>query len=101
MKKLSQVLERMFEKNRKLQKLRIFSVKSLWEDVVGRKIAERAKVVNFDGGILYIECNDPMWKAELELRKDTLVVKINERIGKDLVKKITIRRGHCGKERKK
>ena len=94
MKKLAQILEEMINKNKKFEKLKLFSVKSLWKQVVGDKIASRADVVDFVDGKLIVACDDPMWKAELQLMKDVIAARMNEALGKKVVRKIVIRRGY-------
>ncbi len=93
MKKISQILEELIERHEKYKKLRLFSVSSLWKKVVGENIASKAKVVDFIDGKLVVVCSDPMWRAELELRKNAIASRINEEIGKKLVKTIVLRRG--------
>lgn len=93
MKRMAQVLEELIERNEKFKKLRIFSVSSLWEKVVGKNIASKTKVVDFVDGKLIVSCSDPMWRAELLLRKDAIAARINEEVGKKLVKTIVLRRG--------
>ncbi len=94
MKRLAQILEEMINKDKKFEKLKLFSVKSLWKRVVGDKIASRADVVDFVDGKLIVVCDDPMWKAELQLMKDAIAARMNEALGKRVVKKIVIRRGY-------
>lgn len=94
MKRLAQILEEMINKDKKFEKLKLFSVKSLWKQVVGDKIASRADVVDFVNGKLIVVCDDPMWKAELQLMKDAIAARMNEALGKKVVKKIVIRRGY-------
>jgi len=97
LKKLGKVLESLIERNKKLERLKIFSIVAAWKEIVGEKIAMKAKVYDFRGGELIIVCSDPMWRMEIELRKEFLVKKMNEYIGKDLVKKIKVWRGYYGR----
>jgi len=97
LKKLGKVLESLIEKNKSLERLKIFSIVTAWKEIVGEKIAMKAKVYDFKNGELIIVCSDPMWRMEIELRKDFLVKKMNEHIGKELIKKIKIWRGYYGK----
>lgn len=48
-----------------------------WGDIVGKAIYRHTKLVAFKNDILYVQVNDPMWKNELTLNKQTLIKKIN------------------------
>jgi len=97
LKKLGEILETFIEKNRNLERLKIFPIIAAWKEIVGENIAMKAKVYDFRKGELIIVCDDPMWRVEMELRKDYLVKKMNEYIGRELVKKIDIWRGYHGR----
>ena len=93
MKRIGQILEEIISKNKRLEKLKVFQIKAVWKETVGEKVASRAKVVDYKNGSLFVECNDPLWMAEIELRKDVLKKRFNERVGKEMVKKIVVRGG--------
>lgn len=91
MKKISEVLEEFFKKYPQFDRLKIPSLSSIWREVVGGVIAEKAEVVDFRKGILYVSCKDPLWLSELHFRKGRIVERMNEMIGENLVKDIVFR----------
>ncbi|MCD6449661.1 MAG: DUF721 domain-containing protein [Thermotogaceae bacterium] len=97
MQKISKVLETLIERNKKFERLKVFPIVTAWKEIVGEKIAVKAQIHDFRNGELVIICSDPMWRMEIELRKDVLVEKMNRYIGKDVVKRIKIRRDYYGR----
>ena len=65
---------------------KIFSV---WEDAVGKKIAEQAKPKYVDGNKLCVEVKNSVWLSELSrFHKKEIIEKINEKLGEDLITEI-------------
>lgn len=69
------------------------AVFSAWGKAVGNDVSRQAVPVHFKNGILFVETRHPMWTAELSNKRHLIQRKLNEAIGKDLVREIHFRLG--------
>jgi predicted nucleic acid-binding Zn ribbon protein len=65
----------------------------IWEDVVGTAIAGKARPDRIRNGYLRVLASDPIWLQELEFAEESIRRKLNDRLGREAVKKITFRLG--------
>jgi len=63
----------------------------VWDDAVGPGIARHARPSWMRKGRLRVEVSDPIWLQELEFVGETIIEKLNERLGGNRVKKIEFR----------
>lgn len=63
----------------------------LWPEIVGPRIARRAKLVRLRRGRLVIECSDAVWRTELQFLKPELLEKIRRIVGEGVVKEIFLK----------
>lgn len=63
-----------------------------WEKMVGSNIAKQAWPLNFKSGVLFVGTSNRAWIVELQYQKHRLVEKINQELGRNIVKDIMIRR---------
>ena len=56
--------------------------------MVGPQIAARTEPVSFSGGTLTVAVAESVWRQELTLDKDQLIGRLNEALGKKLVREI-------------
>ena len=66
-------------------------VLSLWSRAVGQDISRQTHPVSFRNGILFVETRHPVWTAELSSRRHSIRKKLNEALGKDLIREIHFR----------
>lgn len=59
-----------------------------WETIVGTRISRISKPLKISDGKLFIEVSNTSWRSELVLMKPQIKQKINERIGKRVLKDI-------------
>ena len=71
----------------------------LWEEVVGAKVARRAKAEAVRGGILFVRVVNSTWMQELSLLKEGIIEKLNAIMEGDIVKDIVFRVGMANKEK--
>ena len=71
----------------------------LWEEVVGGKVARRAKAEAVRSGILFVRVANSTWLQELSLLKEGIIDKLNARMESDIVKDIVFRVGLATKEK--
>jgi len=60
----------------------------LWDRVVGRFLASVTQPERFRSGILYVNTRSPSWAQELEFHKADLIARLNERLGRAVVRDI-------------
>ncbi len=90
MRRISEVIDRMISSNPNLTGLKLFSIKTAWEKTVGDVISKRARVVNFNGGIVFVLCKDPMWSGEISFKKKKIIEGMNRTLGKNIVRDVRI-----------
>lgn len=66
---------------------------SLWPEIVGSEIARFSQAVRFAEGILTVVVEKDVWRQELELQRDEILLKIRSQPGGKAVKKIVLRAG--------
>lgn len=65
----------------------------VWEEAVGKGIAAHARPVWIRNNCLRVNVSDSVWLQELEYVKDTIIEKLNTKVGRSAVKKIELRFG--------
>ena len=65
--------------------------RDVWKDAVGDIINENTTLQNVDKDRLIITVSNDTWRQELSLRKEEIILKINELIGEDAIKEIIFR----------
>ncbi len=65
----------------------------VWDEVVGPAIAEHAQPSNIKKKQLRVRVAEPIWLQELEFVADTIIEKLNRRLGRKAVEKIIFRLG--------
>jgi predicted nucleic acid-binding Zn ribbon protein len=56
-----------------------------WDGVVGAIIAKNAQPVRIDRGVLMAVVTSPVWTQELSMMKETIIGRLNDRLGEPLV----------------
>lgn len=54
-----------------------------WEKTVGPQIANHARALKVDNGVLWIEVDHSVWRTELHHRKRQILERLNQACGKD------------------
>lgn len=67
------------------EELKLFAV---WPKAVGNEISRQAHPKSFRNGILFVETRHRMWAQELMNKRHLIQRKLNEALGKDLVRDI-------------
>lgn len=72
-------------------KTRLAATQSVWEDVVGARIAAVARPVSERDGEVTIGCRDPVWMHELDLIQEQLRRGLDERLGEEAPRSLRFR----------
>ena len=65
-----------------------YGVWPIWNDVVGKTIANNAQPVKIRNGTLFVKVSSPVWMQQLQFMKDMIAEKLNQRLKSDAVKTI-------------
>lgn len=66
-------------------------ISEIWTEIVGEKIAEVAKIRKIEKGVAYIDTKSSTWSVEFNLRKESLLDQINEKMGFKYLKDLIIK----------
>ncbi|HKB50939.1 MAG TPA: DUF721 domain-containing protein [Solirubrobacterales bacterium] len=72
-------------------KTQLAAVQSVWEEVVGERMAAAARPVSERAGTVTIACSDPVWAQELDLMQERLLRGLRERLGDAAPKSLRFR----------
>ena len=96
--KAGKILERLANRMGIAARLEKEKAVVLWEEVVGKNIARRARAVSVRNEILFVNVQNSVWLQELALLKEGIIEKINSLVGKQVIKDIVFRVGDPRKE---
>jgi predicted nucleic acid-binding Zn ribbon protein len=68
--------------NRVVRENRVFGE---WDAAVGPIIAKNAQPVRVDRGVLVAIVSSPVWAQELSLKKETIIGRLNDRLGDPII----------------
>ncbi|MBC8344817.1 MAG: DUF721 domain-containing protein [Candidatus Marinimicrobia bacterium] len=60
----------------------------IWENVVGKKIAENTNPEKVEHGVLTIKTENASWRQELLFKKGEIIIKLNKELGQKTIKEI-------------
>ncbi len=66
---------------------------SLWDNIVGEAIAENARPAAFKGKLLLVHVTSSVWIHQLQFLKNSIIVKVNDTLGKELIEEIKFKIG--------
>ncbi len=68
--------------------LEAYKVYSLWDELVGQKIAQHATPVRIKDHVLFVEVDDPLWLSQMKYMKGDVLGKIDVRIKRGVLKDV-------------
>ncbi len=68
-----------------------YEVVTSWSAIVGEQIAKVTKAEHLEKGILFVSVATAPWRNELTMQRQEIVARINDAVGKDVVKEIRFR----------
>jgi predicted nucleic acid-binding Zn ribbon protein len=72
-------------------KTQLAAVQSVWEEVVGERVAAAARPLSLREGVVTIACSDPVWTQELDLMQEQLLRGLKDRLGDDAPRSLRFR----------
>lgn len=91
MAELAKILENIFRENGRIDLLQLSHIKKAIAEVFPKSILRYFEIEKFRNGKLYLKSNHSVWSAELNMNKNTIIEKLNAKIGDNLIKEIKIK----------
>ncbi len=87
---IAHVLQRMMQRYRLTSKFSEIELKNIWEEIAGQLVAKHTTKLEMRGKTLYVWFDQAPLKNEMFLRREQLMVAINDRLGSGFIEKIFI-----------
>lgn len=88
MERLGEILSQSLKRLNLAGRLTEYSVWPIWDETVGPTIALHAQPDKIRRGTLFVKVTAPAWMQQLQYMKDMIAEKLNQRLGKEVVKNI-------------
>ncbi len=88
--KLGDILERLSRREGWGKRLSEGKALLMWKDVVGESVRAHTRPVRIDNGKMTIAVDDSLWKQEVGLLQGEIIRKLNDRMGKKVVRDIRL-----------
>ena len=89
--KINEAIAEFLDKYRLIDGYSRVQIAAIWKEIVGKLIARHTKRIELKESKLIMEINSPTVKNELLMLRSEIIARLNEKIGKELVKEIEIR----------
>ncbi len=86
--RLGEVLQKSLKRIDPSGRLAEYGVWPVWNDLVGDVIARNAQPEKIRNGTLFVKVSSHVWMQQLQYMKDTITDKVNEKLGREVVKNI-------------
>jgi hypothetical protein len=86
--KLGAVLEKSLKRLDLSGRLGEYGIWPIWNETVGPTIARNAQPEKIRHGTLFVKVSSPMWMQQLQYMKEEIAEKLNQNLGKEIVKNI-------------
>ena len=61
---------------------------NIWNDIVGKTVAKNTEPDRVEHGVIIVKVSSPTWRQELYFQKKEIIQKINNTIGKNVIRDI-------------
>lgn len=73
------------------RKLKEVGIVSSWEELMGKAVAHRTKQIYIKDKTLFVHLNSSVLRNELMMMRQSVIDKLNEKAGENIVEKIVLR----------
>ncbi len=88
---LSEVLKDFVTDNKLQGGLDKVAVRDVWEAVMGSAITKYTQNIKLERNTLFVQLSSSVLREELSYGKQKIITNLNERLGRDLIKKLVLR----------
>jgi hypothetical protein len=86
--RLGQILDKSLKRLELSSRIEEYGIWPIWNETVGPVVARNAQPEKIRNGTLFVSVTSPTWMNELQYMKEMITEKLNERIGREVVKNI-------------
>ncbi len=86
--KLGEILDKSLKRLELSAKLKEYGVWPIWNEIVGVTIARNAQPEKIRNGTLFVKVSSSTWMQELQYMKEMISEKLNQNLGREVVKNI-------------
>ena len=86
--RLGEILGKSLQRLNLEGRLTEYRVWPIWNEIVGPTIARNAQPEKIRHGTLFVKVTAPTWMQQLQYMKEMIAEKLNQRVGKEVVKNI-------------
>lgn len=88
---LAEVLREYIDSMHMSRRLKESRIERHWEELLGKNAASLTRRVYIKNGVLYAYLNSSVLRNEILMMRETLIARINELAGEEIVTKIVLR----------
>lgn len=66
-------------------------IAEMWQETLGDEITLATQRIFLQSGFLFVELKSPALKNELMMKRSYIAAKLNEKLGKEVIKQVVIR----------
>ena len=85
---IGDAIQKMFRRLGLAKRLRQYTVVTSWHSIVGDRIARVTTPRKVQNGVLFVDVKTGPWRTELVMRKEEIMKKIRESMGRSVLKDI-------------
>ena len=85
---IGEVLDKSLKRIAPAMRLDEYGVWPVWNDVVGKTIAQNAQPEKIRNGTLFVKVSSPVWMQQLQYMKEMIAEKLNSRLKTEVVRNI-------------
>ena len=85
---ISEVISELMKRNGFEDKLAEVRIIRSWEELLGKTVSRYTKKLYIKDKTLYVYLNSSVVKSEIMLMRDDLIIKLNEKAGKQTIERI-------------
>ncbi len=89
--RIDRIIERVLATGKVGGSAQLAEIWTHWREIVGDDIAEHCTPQKLNGGKLYLKVDNPVWVQQLDLMKEEVRCKINEKIASEKVDRLLFR----------
>lgn len=90
-KSLNEILQEYLEKFPRKHQLKQGMILSVWEEVVGDRIASQSEDLHFEGTKLVVKVRNATWRHEIHANRFSIVKRLNAQVKSDVVTELIVR----------
>jgi predicted nucleic acid-binding Zn ribbon protein len=88
---MAQAMEQFLKKSKMRFNIQTYKIEEIWETLMGKTIAKYTDSIKLINNTLFISTNTAPLKKELIFQRETIIKRINEALGENIIKEVVIK----------